>query len=202
LKVRDEKPGRVYLGLPHRLDRPVSGVLVMARHVRASRRLSQQFERRMVSKLYWALLEGEVEESEGTWVDTLRKIPGVAQGEIVSPDHPQGRSARLAFHVQARWPGTTLVEIALETGRYHQIRVQAASRGLPILGDIQYGATRGFGAPTEDPRARCIALHARRLAFYHPMTREPRTTLAPLPAYWPPEVLALAEPAPDGSAGC
>jgi 23S rRNA pseudouridine1911/1915/1917 synthase len=186
LKQRDDKPGRVYLGVPHRLDRPVSGLLVMAKHVRAARRLSEQFERRMVEKRYWAILEGTVAEHAGTWIDGIRKVPDVARGEIVPQDHPEGRRAVLHFRVLEHRRSSTLVEIRLETGRYHQIRVQAARRGHPVIGDSHYGAATEFGPPREDPRKRAIALHARQLAFYHPMTRQPVTLIAPLPQYWSP----------------
>ena len=185
LKQREAKPGRVYLGVPHRLDRPVSGVLVMARHVRAARRLSEQFERRMVDKIYWALLEGSVGHDEGTWTDFVRKIPDEAQAEVVASDHPDGRQAILHYRVRQRWATHTYVELTLETGRFHQIRIQAASRGLPVMGDRQYGAQRSFGPACAEQRERCVALHARQLSFYHPMTREPKTMLAPLPDYWP-----------------
>ncbi len=188
-KQRDDKPGRVYLGVPHRLDRPVSGALVMAKHVRAARRLSEQFERRMVDKVYWALLEGDVEPNEGTWNDSVRKIPDVARGEVVPSDHPDGRNAVLHYRVRGRVDGYTFAEIRLETGRYHQIRIQAAARGYPVVADRQYGAVRSFGPDCEDERERSIALHARQLTFYHPMTREPTTIVAPLPAYWPESVV-------------
>ena len=92
LRVRDSKPGNVYLGVPHRLDRPVSGVMVLARHVRAARRLSEQFEARTVRKTYWAVVEGKVSPDCGTWTDHLRKIPDAAQVEVVAPDHPEGGS--------------------------------------------------------------------------------------------------------------
>jgi 23S rRNA pseudouridine1911/1915/1917 synthase len=187
LKARDEKPGQVYLGVPHRLDRPVSGLLLMARHVRAARRLSEQFERRLVRKIYWALLEGELErdDEQGTWTDTLRKVPDVARGEVVSAADPAGRTAVLAYRVQARQDGCTLVEIELQTGRYHQIRVQAAHRGHPVLGDVLYGATQRFGPHHTDERERAVALHARQITYYHPTTRELISLVAPLPGYWP-----------------
>ncbi len=191
-KQRDDKPGRVYLGVPHRLDRPVSGLLVMAKHVRAARRLSEQFERRMVDKRYWALLQGHVDQDEGTWSDTLHKVPDVAQAELVSSDHPGGRRAVLHYRVFERRAQFTIVEIQLETGRYHQIRLQAAARGNAVVGDLQYGASESFGPFCEDERERPIALHARQLAFYHPMTRERTTIVAPLPSYWP-DIEAVAK---------
>ncbi len=192
LKHRDNKPGKVYLGVPHRLDRPASGAMVFARHSRAARRLAEQFEGRMIEKTYWAMVEGCVSPDTGTWTDSLRKIPNVAEAEVVASDHPEGREAVL--HYRTLWNGPpglfkfdsphTLLEITLETGRMHQVRVQAASRGHPLLGDEQYGSTTPFGPQEEDARLRWIALHAVRLAFRHPMTRVPITVEAPLPDAW------------------
>ena len=102
LQQRDAKPGRMYLGVPHRLDRPVSGVLLFARHVRAARRLSGQFERRMVDKRYVALLEGELDDDAGQWVDYLGKVPEQARAEVLAADHPQARLARLRYRVLCR----------------------------------------------------------------------------------------------------
>jgi 23S rRNA pseudouridine1911/1915/1917 synthase len=184
LKTRDHKPGNVYLGVPHRIDRPASGALVLARHVRAARRLSEQFSGRTVEKIYWALLEGDLDCQQDEWTDTLRKIPGKARAEVVEAGHREGRSARLRYHRLARCGDATLVEIQLETGRTHQIRVQAATRGHPVLGDGLYGARGSFGPPATDPRDRWIALHARSLQFHHPMTRQRVRVVAPLPQPW------------------
>jgi 23S rRNA pseudouridine1911/1915/1917 synthase len=184
LRQRDGKTGRVYLGVPHRLDRPVSGLMVFAKHVRAARRLAEQFEGRLVRKVYWAILEGIVQPEEGRWQDYLRKVPDEARAEVVDGNHPDGRIAILHYRLLKTTKGRSLVEIELETGRTHQIRVQAASRGHPIVGDAQYGSTTAFGPAVNDPRERWIALHARRLAFRHPMTREPLEFEAPLPEYW------------------
>lgn len=184
LKVRDEKPRRVYLGVPHRLDRPVSGLLAMAKHVRAARRIAEQFERRTVRKTYWALVEGRVSPESATWRDQVRKIPGEALAEIVDEDHPDGRSAVLHYRVLDQRDAISWLEIELETGRTHQIRLQAGSRGFPILGDALYGATTLFGPVTDDPRARWIALHARQIEFLHPMTKKPVCQTARLPQYW------------------
>ena len=118
-------------------------------------------------------------DDEGVWEDFMRKIPDQPQAEIVPPDHPDARLARLSYRVIARSRGLTRLAITLETGRMHQIRLQAASRGWPIWGDYQYGAQLPYGPPEEDPRRRWIALHARRLAFQHPMTREPVEVIAP-----------------------
>ena len=185
IKVRDQKPGNVYLGVPHRLDRPVSGALVVACHARAARRIAEQFERRTVLKTYWALVEGRVSTLEDTWRDYLRKVPGEARAEVVDATHADAKKAVLHYRVLGEDNGRTWLELNLETGRTHQIRIQAASRGLPIVGDQQYGAQQPFGPPSEEPRDRWIALHARRLALRHPMTREAVDVTAPLPAGWP-----------------
>ena len=94
------------------------------------------------------------------------------------------RHARLHYRTRGRFPGGTWLEIELETGRTHQIRVQAASRGFPVLGDSLYGAEQPFGTQHEDERLRAIALHGRTIEFQHPMTREPVRVVAPLPAEW------------------
>ncbi len=160
LKQREGKTGRVYLGVPHRLDRPVSGVMVFAKHVRAARRLSEQFQGRLVRKIYWALLEGQLQPHQGEWQDYLRKIPDEARAEVVDRNHAKGRIAVLRYRVLHATDQCNLVQIELETGRTHQIRVQAASRGHPIVGDLHYGSTLDFGPVVADPRERWIALHA------------------------------------------
>lgn len=184
LRQRENKSGNVYLGVPHRLDRPASGALVVARHVRACRRISEQFERRTVRKVYWACVTGSVEPDAGRWVDWLFKVPDKAHVEIVDRGHPAAREAVLQYRTLARFPWGTWLEIELETGRTHQVRAQAASRGFSILGDAQYGSQVAFGLATNDERQRAIALHCRRLEFLHPMTREPVAVDAPTPDAW------------------
>ncbi len=186
LKVRDEKPGKVYLGVPHRLDRPVSGVITVVKNVRAAQRISRQIEDRAVTKTYWAVVAGQVESSTGQWEDTMRKVPGEARSELVADDHPQAKLARLKYRRIAGNNSVTLLEIDLITGRTHQIRLQCGSRGLPILGDELYGSTEAFGPKTPDLRKRWIALHARRLAFEHPISKQPVDQTAPLPIWWEP----------------
>jgi 23S rRNA pseudouridine1911/1915/1917 synthase len=183
-RQREEKEGNIYLGVPHRLDRPVSGAIVFARHVRAAQRLSAQFENRTVSKVYWALVQGDLEADEGTWTDYLHKRHGMAQAIVVPQDDPRGKLAVMHYQVLRRLPAATWLEVELETGRTHQIRVQAASRGHPVVGDSQYGATQPFGEQFEDERLRAIALHARQLGFNHPMTGEPVDVIAPPAAAW------------------
>lgn len=184
LKARDGKTGNIYIGVPHRLDRPVSGVMLFARHVRACRRLSEQFSGRLIRKIYWACVEGEVQPTAGTWQDTIRKVPGEARAEIVAADHPEGRAAVLHYRTIGQWHGGAWLEIELETGRMHQIRVQTATRGHAVLGDAQYGSRQPFGPQFDDQRLRAIALHGRRLSFSHPMSREELSVITPLPEAW------------------
>jgi 23S rRNA pseudouridine1911/1915/1917 synthase len=181
---REQKEGNLYLGVPHRLDRPVSGAIVFARHVRAAQRLSTQFENRTVIKVYWALVEGDVQPDEGSWTDFLHKRHGMAQAIVVPADDPRGKRAVMHFRVLARTVVGTWLEIELETGRTHQIRVQTASRGHPVLGDAQYGSMQPFGEQFADERLRAIALHARQLGFNHPMTGGAVDIIAPPPAAW------------------
>lgn len=184
LKETHGKAGRIYLGVPHRLDRPVSGVVLFARQTKSARRLAEQFEKRQVTKLYWGALEGEVSPAEGVWEDWLRKVPEQPRGEVVAADAPGARPARLRYRCLGRFAGGTMLEFQPETGRMHQIRLQAAARGHPVLGDALYGAVGGFGPTVENDRDRMIALHARALTCLHPIRFEPITLTAPLPEAW------------------
>lgn len=184
LLAREGRDGNIYLGVPHRLDRPASGALVFARNSRAAARVSRQFEERTVRKSYWALVAGNVVPTSGEWIDNVRKIYGRPLAEIVADDDPTGRRAVLRYRVLAETELGAWLEIELQTGRTHQIRLQAASRGHPILGDFMYGSTIPFGPAMDDERRRPIALHARRLAFRHPMTPEMVDVTAPLPPTW------------------
>ncbi len=184
VKQRDRKPGNVYLGVPHRLDRPVSGAMVFARHVRAARRISEQFEGRLVRKIYWACVEGAVDSEHGTWRDYVRKVPGEPRAELVAADHAEGRSAVLHYRVLGRYDWGTWLEIELETGRTHQVRVQAAGHGHPVLGDTLYGSAGSFGPPYADERLRAIALHGRSLTFRHPMSQDVVSITAPVTDAW------------------
>ncbi len=177
-----------YLGVPHRLDRPVSGVILFGKHSRATRRLSEQFEARQIEKMYRAVVAGHVEQNSGTWVDFMRKVPDKALAQIVSPIKPDAREAILHFIVLKRFEWgdkpVTLLEIRLETGRMHQIRLQCSTHGHPILGDATYGSEIPFGEHFDDERRREIALHSHSISFADPMTREPVSLTAPLPALW------------------
>lgn len=190
LKEKYNKPGNVYLGIPHRLDRPVSGVVVFARNSKAAARLAEQFRERKVRKIYWALVEGSPDTAEGELVDWLLKTPDQAHVEVVSADVLGAREARLRYRTvpiddAAKQENRTLLEIEPLTGRTHQIRVQLAARGWPIVGDAQYGATTSVSKTrAADPRDEPIALHARSLTILHPVRYDSLTITAPLPEFW------------------
>jgi 23S rRNA pseudouridine1911/1915/1917 synthase len=184
LKEQGENAGDVYLGVPHRLDRPVSGAIVFAKNRRAARRISEQFEARHVEKKYWALAAGTIEPDQATWTDHLKKIDGEPRTRVVDFSDLDGRIAILRYRVIRHLGERTLLEIELETGRTHQIRVQCASRDHPLLGDELYGSREPFGPWSDDERQRLVALHARSLKFRHPLTREYIAVVAPLPEMW------------------
>lgn len=195
---RGESIDRPYVGIPHRLDRPASGVMLFGIMPRATKRLAEQFEKRVIQKTYWAIVRGSVDPEHGTWSDYMRKIPELPQSEIVPPDHPDAQFARLKYRTLAQLDGASLLEIELETGRTHQIRLQTSSRGNAIFGDQQYGSSVEFGPQTTDQRMRWIALHARRIRFQEPTDFAPsadgskrqlkqgsfREIIAPLPECW------------------
>ena len=182
LKERYAKPGNVFVGLVHRLDRPVSGVLLLARTSKAAARLSEQFRAGTVGKTYSAVAEGSCPVDAGEWTDTLWKDETLNRVEVVEAGARGGQEARVAFRVLARERGRTMLELRPMTGRSHQLRVQLASRGLPIVGDRKYGATSTLRAL--DGRSR-IALHGRMLTFTHPTRQVAISVDAPVPADWP-----------------
>lgn len=185
LKQKYGKPGNVYLGIPHRLDRPVSGVILFARNSKAAGRLAEQFRERQVQKIYWGITANPPDEPEGCLTDWLLKDPEQAHVRVVPADTPGARQAILHYRAVGPTPLGTLLEIELETGRMHQIRVQLASRGWPILGDVQYGATGLLVDPApSDATLNPIALHARQITFLHPVRYDSLTLVAPLPENW------------------
>jgi RluA family pseudouridine synthase len=174
LKQRFDKPGKVYLGLVHRLDRPVSGVMVFARTSKAAARLSAQFRSGAPRKRYLALVEGACSE-RGICIDHVIKEE---QGtRIVAADHPRGQYAELSWTTVAQQNQLSLLDICLKTGRSHQIRLQLAHRGFPILGDRRYGSRRMFDGSN-------IGLHCYLLEVAHPITQEPIGWAAGPPATW------------------
>jgi 23S rRNA pseudouridine1911/1915/1917 synthase len=182
LKDRYKKPGNVFVGLVHRLDRPTSGLVLLARTSKAASRLSAQFREGLVKKEYLAVVEGVIPDDEGVWNDTLRKDESRNVVEVVAPGMKDGQEARLAFRVIERSANSSLVELRPVTGRSHQLRVQLASRGFPIVGDRKYGARTTLLAQDGHPR---VALHASRLTFTHPTRSEAISLTAPVPADWP-----------------
>ena len=193
LRERHGKAGRVYLGIPHRLDRPVSGVVLFARQTKSAQRLAEQFQQRQVAKVYWAFVEGLVEPAEGVWEDWLLKMPEEARSAVATPDTAGAKPAVTAYRTLMPLEDCTLLEMRPQTGRMHQLRVQAAARGWPVRGDVLYGARLPFGPEPAQPRDRVIGLHARSLTFLHPIRYEPITVIAPLPELW--REFGIAEPA-------
>ena len=203
LKQRYEKPGNVYVGLLHRLDRPTSGVVLISRTSKAASRLSAQFRAGTIAKVYWAIVEGRLAEDQGEWVDRLEKDRRLNRSRIAGEGDARGKEARVAFRVLERWADATKLELRPSTGRSHQLRVQSAMRGLPIAGDAKYGARTRLKA--QDGRTR-IALHARRLTFNHPTRGESIVVEAPVPADWPepwrsPPARRSASSRPGGRSG-
>lgn len=182
LKERYAKPGNVFVGLVHRLDRPTSGVMLLARTSKAASRLSEQFRDGTVEKVYWAVVEGNVALDSGEWSDLLLKDERRNVVEVVPPGTRGAQAATLGFKVMERSSRASLLEVRPVTGRSHQIRVQLAHRGLPILGDKKYGARTSVQALDGKPR---VALHAHSLTFSHPTRREALSVTAPVPADWP-----------------
>ena len=168
LKEKYAKPGGVYLGVPHRLDRPVSGVVLFCRNTKAAQRVHAQFHARTVRKVYWALVAGAVSPPAGTWVDWVRKVPDQPRAERAAEGEVGAKLATVDYRVLDVRAGGTLLELVPLTGRMHQLRVQAAWRGHPVYGDVDYGSAVSFGPPAAEPRDRVIALHARRLTVEHP----------------------------------
>jgi 23S rRNA pseudouridine1911/1915/1917 synthase len=176
LKEKYHKPGNVFLGVVHRLDKPVSGVLLFARTSKAAARLSEQFREGSVEKVYWAVVEGEVERQAGSLEDWLRKDKEAGRVEVVEPGEPGARQALLHYTRHGNHGGLTWLEVRPQTGRTHQLRVQLARHGHPIYGDAKYGAVHTFPAG--------IGLHARSLTFLHPIRYEPVTLTAEVPRPW------------------
>ena len=176
VRRRYHKPGNVYLGVVSRLDAPVTGVVLFARTSKAARRLTEQFRTRGPKKTYWAIVEGAVRPEAGECLDWVARNERQRHMEIVRLGAPGAQEARLTYRRIKTFGGLSLLEIELRTGRKHQIRLQLARRGWPILGDSKYGSRRPFPAG--------IALHARRLAVVHPVQGGVIELQAPLPKSW------------------
>jgi 23S rRNA pseudouridine1911/1915/1917 synthase len=174
IKKRYAKPGRVFLGLVHRLDRPVSGVVLFARTSKAASRVSEQFRSRRVTKIYWALVHGRMNPGEGLLVSYLKK--GKRGVLLADKETPEAREAILSYKTLAVKGGQSRLEISLRTGRKHQIRAQLAAVGCPVVGDVRYGAPYAAQDGT-------IRLLARSLTFKHPTRNETIHIEAPDPEW-------------------
>lgn len=204
------------VGLPHRLDHGTSGTLLVALNKRSLRLFGEQFAARKVAKQYLAILVGDLTEQRQEWIDWLIKVPDRAMVSVVEPSGLGAKEARLRIERLAGQPLRCLAKIDLITGRMHQIRVQAATRGHPILGDTLYGpppcgsvatrleaaddqpaAANPEGTASPPGHADRIWLHAHRLQFLHPRSGKAIAVTAPLPAAWdeqlPPDWMSLVK---------
>ena len=166
IKEHYQKPGKVFLEAIHRLDKPVSGIILFCKTTKALSRLNAAMRAKKIHKTYYALVEGDLKQEAGVLEHYL--VHDDYRASTASPKHPEAKLARLKLRVIERKGDATLLEIELETGRYHQIRAQLASIGHPIVGDRRYGSQREWG-----PDA--IALHHGKMVFPHPITQEQLT---------------------------
>lgn len=175
IKEKYAKPGNVFIGLPHRLDRPVSGVVVFAKTSKALERLNGMFRDGNVKKIYWAITKGKPLKAEGeisSWILRNEKM----NKSFSYPKEVKGsKHALLSYTLKAASQNYNLIEVELKTGRHHQIRCQLASIGCPIKGDLKYGAQRS------NPDG-SISLHARYIEFIHPVSKQLIQVTAPVPA--------------------
>jgi 23S rRNA pseudouridine1911/1915/1917 synthase len=177
LKIKYNKRGEVYLGLVHRLDRPVAGVVIFAKTSKAAKRLCAQFQERTVNKIYRAVVEGIPDEPSGTLFHYLLKDEETGRAKLFAKQVPGSKPAELQYRALKSVADKAEIEVRLITGRSHQIRAQLSRIGFPILGDVKYGAK------TELSECR-IALFAERLTFSHPVKGEKITVEVPLPLWW------------------
>lgn len=174
IKQRYQKPGEVFLGVVHRLDRPVSGIVVLARTTKALERMNTLFRERETKKIYWAIVRHRPMLSEGTLVHWLLKDEKKNKTTAFKQETPGALRSELSFSVIGEAHDRWLLEVNPVTGRPHQIRVQLASMGCVISGDVKYGDKTANADGS-------ICLHARRLSFVHPVKKEPMTFEAPVP---------------------
>ena len=165
IKKKYQKPGNVFLGVVHRLDRPVSGLVLFARTGKALSRLSEMFRTRSVQKTYWAIVANEPPQMSGTLTHWLTRDERNNKARAYDREVPNSKQAILDYRLIARSERYWLLEIELHTGRHHQIRCQLAKIGCPIRGDLKYGAPRSSSDGS-------ISLHARRICFEHPVSHQ------------------------------
>jgi 23S rRNA pseudouridine1911/1915/1917 synthase len=169
-----EKPGRAFIGVVHRIDRPVSGVILFARTSKALDRMNKQFKEREIEKTYWAVIRNPPPKTEDTLVHWLTKDGDANKVSYSLEETPGSLRSELSYRLMAEENGFFLLEVKPITGRSHQIRVQLSSMGCPICGDNKYGYPRGY-------KEKFIALHARKLEFIHPIKKENILIKAPIP---------------------
>lgn len=175
IKEKYNKPGEVFLGVTHRLDRPTSGVVLFARTSKALARLNAMFQsHEQIQKTYWAIVQGCPKQAEGRLENWLIRNEKQNKSYIAKPNANNAKKAILSYRTLVRGENYTLLEVNLETGRHHQIRCQLAAIGCPIKGDLKYGAKRS------NPDGG-ISLHARQIAFIHPVSKQPLCITAPVP---------------------
>ena len=174
---RDSKPGQVFMGIPHRLDRPVSGICILAKTSKALGRLGEMFKSSGVHKTYWALCCQKPEPAEGLLEDWLIKNEPKNKSYITT-ERPGAKLARLKYRYLRSTESYHLVEVELLSGRHHQIRCQLSHLGCPIKGDLKYGA------PRSNPDGG-ICLHAHEIRFEHPVKHTEISVVAPVPDSWP-----------------
>ena len=177
IKEKYQKPGNVFLGVVHRLDRPVSGLVVFAKTSKALSRLGDMIRQGKISKHYWAIVEAAPEQSEGLLTHFLYRDGKTNRSKIFTTPGPERKQAKLKYEVLSQSERYTLLDVELLTGRHHQIRCQLANIGCVIKGDLKYGA------PRSNPDGG-ICLHARKIEFVHPVKKEPVLIDAPVPSSW------------------
>ncbi|MDY3548107.1 RluA family pseudouridine synthase [Riemerella anatipestifer] len=175
IKSRDNKPGNVFLGLVHRIDRPTSGLVIYAKTSKALTRLTQMIKNREVKKTYWAIVPKEMISPSQKLVHYLKKNEKNNKAIIFTKPTEGAKQAILSYNLILSLDNYLLLEIDLETGRHHQIRAQLSKMGIPIKGDLKYGAPRSNSDGG-------ISLHARKLEFIHPVSKEKITIVAPVPS--------------------
>ncbi len=174
LKVKYNKPGNVFVGVTHRLDRPVSGVVLFAKTSKALARLNEMFRLGEVRKTYWAIVKNKPAADEGELVHWLMRNEKQNKSYAYDAERPNSKKAILHYRVIARSENYYLLEIDLKTGRHHQIRCQLSKMGCPIKGDLKYGFPRSN-------RDGGISLHARKAELIHPVSKQALTIVAPVP---------------------
>jgi len=175
IKRRGEKPGDVFLGVVHRIDRPVSGAVIFAKTSKALTRLNEMIRTGAIRKTYWAITEQTPDPSEGELRHYIVRDGKTNRSKVYDTPRAEAKEARLRYRTLGAGTNYTLVAVELLTGRHHQIRAQLARIGCPIKGDLKYGARRSN-------RDGGISLHSRTVSFEHPVRHEPLTVTAPVPA--------------------